>query len=93
MAMGILSGALTEGLMVLATRQHVRAWEGELESVHRKAAWQLYEELWRWSSGRNSDLSPGERRALTPRARVRRGRAGRERASRREVAAARDRTL
>jgi len=25
MAMGILSGALTEGLMVLATRQHVRA--------------------------------------------------------------------
>jgi len=64
MAMGILSGALTEGLMVLATRQHVRAWEGELESVHRKAAWQLYEELWRWSSGRNPELSPGQRRAL-----------------------------
>ena len=64
LAMGILSGALTEGLMVLATRQHVRAWEGELESVHRKAAWELYEELWLWSSGRNPELSPGQRRTL-----------------------------
>ena len=64
MAMGILSGALTEGLMVLATRQHVRAWEGELESVHRTAAWTLYEELWRWSTERNPELSPGRRRTL-----------------------------
>ena len=64
MAMGILSGALTEGLMVLATRQHVRAWEGELESVHRSAAWTLYDELWRWSSERNPELSPDQRRPL-----------------------------
>ncbi len=64
LAMGILSGALTEGLMVLATRQHVRAWEGELESVHRKAAWELYDELWWWSSMRNPELSPGQRRSL-----------------------------
>ena len=28
-------------LMILATRQHVRAWEGELESVYRSAAWFL----------------------------------------------------
>ncbi len=64
LAMGILSGALTEGLMVLATRQHVRAWEGELESVHRGAAWRLYDELWRWSSQRNPEIEPFERRAL-----------------------------
>ena len=64
LAMGILSGALSEGLMVLATRQHVRAWEGELEAVHRRTAWMAYDELWRWSSQENPELSNTQRRAL-----------------------------
>lgn len=64
MAMGILSGALTEGLMVLATRQHVRAWEGELGAVHRSAAWALFDELWRWTAERNPEIPPDRRRTL-----------------------------
>jgi len=64
MAMGILSGALTEGLMVLATRQHVHAWEGELSAVHRDAAWFLYDQLWRWTVERSPDLAPEDRRLL-----------------------------
>jgi hypothetical protein len=42
----------------------VRAWEGELAAVHRGAAWVLYDVLWRWTSDRNPDLPPGDRRAL-----------------------------
>jgi hypothetical protein len=63
LAMGILSGALSEGLMVLATRQHVRAWEGELGAVHRAAGWILYDELWRWSAALTPELPPERRRA------------------------------
>jgi hypothetical protein len=57
----ILGGALTEGLAVLATRQHVRAWRGELASVYRDAAWTLYDELWRWAAARKPELDPAER--------------------------------
>jgi hypothetical protein len=60
----LLTGALSEGLMVLATRQHVRAWEGELDSVYRGAAWYLYGELWRWTEHARPDLPIGERRRL-----------------------------
>ena len=35
----LLSATITEGLAVMATRQHVKAWRGELDSVHREAAW------------------------------------------------------
>jgi hypothetical protein len=41
LARRLLAGALTEGLAVLATRQHVKAWRGELASVFRDAAWAL----------------------------------------------------
>ncbi len=60
----ILSGLLSEGLMVLATRQHVKAWEGELAAVYRSAAWYLYGELWRWAEQRKPDLPAAERRRL-----------------------------
>jgi hypothetical protein len=60
----LLSGALGEGLMVLATRQHVKAWESEEEAGFRDAAWGLYEELWRWSEAHNPDLPPEDRRSL-----------------------------
>ena len=64
LAMALLTGALSEGLMVLATRQHVKAWEQGLESVYRDAAWFLYEELWRWAEERKPELPPRERRRL-----------------------------
>lgn len=67
LAMRLFTGMLSEGLMMLATRQHVRAWEGELNSVHGDAAWYLYGELWRWAEARKPDLPKGERRMLLDR--------------------------
>jgi len=64
LAMRLLTGLISEGLMIAATRQHVKAWEGELAAVYRSAAWYLYEELWRWSEQRKPDLAGGERRRL-----------------------------
>lgn len=63
----LLTGLLSEGLMVAATRQHVKAWEGELSAVYRDAAWYLYGEMWRWTQQRNPGLSGAERRALLDR--------------------------
>ncbi len=60
----LLSAAVSEGLAVLATRQHVRAWRGELASVFREAAWYLYDELWFWASRKKPDLGSAERRRL-----------------------------
>jgi len=60
----LLSATITEGLAVMATRQHVKAWRGELDSVHREAAWFLYDEFWTWASCRKPDLDPAERRQL-----------------------------
>ncbi len=51
----------------LATRQHVKAWEGELSAVYRAAAWYLYGELWHWAARLKPDLSPAERRQLLDR--------------------------
>ncbi len=60
----MLAAAFTEGLAVLSTRQHVKAWRGELKSVFREAAWFLYQELWRWASVKKPDLDPASRRLL-----------------------------
>jgi hypothetical protein len=64
LARRLLAGTLTEGLAVLATRQHVKAWRGELASVFRDAAWALYDELWRWAAERKPELAPPERARL-----------------------------
>jgi hypothetical protein len=66
-SMRLLSALLSEGLMVLATRQHVKAWEGELSAVYRSAAWYLYGELWHWAEGLKPDLSAADRRRLLDR--------------------------
>jgi hypothetical protein len=60
----LLAATITEGLAVMATRQHVKAWRGELDSVHREAAWFLYGELWTWASLRKPGLESGKRRLL-----------------------------
>jgi hypothetical protein len=62
--LNLVAGAVSEGLMALATRQHVKAWEGELAAVHRSAAWVLFDELWRWSAERNLEIPALERREL-----------------------------
>jgi len=67
LALRLFTGLLSEGLMVLATRQHVKAWQGELSAVCRNAAWYLYDELWRWAEARKPDLPPRERRLLLDR--------------------------
>jgi hypothetical protein len=64
LGLNLMAGAISEGLMALATRQHVKAWEGELAAVHRAAAWVLYDELWRWSSERNPEIEAPQRREL-----------------------------
>lgn len=66
-SMRLLSALLSEGLMVLATRQHVKAWEGELSAVYRAASWYLYGELWHWAARLKPDLSAAERRRLLDR--------------------------
>lgn len=64
LARRLLTGAITEGLAVAATRQHVKAWRGELTSVYRETAWFLYEELWAWAAWRKPELGGFERRHL-----------------------------
>jgi hypothetical protein len=63
----LLAGLLSEGLMVAATRQHVKAWGAELDAVYRRSAWFLYGELWQWARELKPDLPAGERRRLLDR--------------------------
>ncbi len=67
LARSLLSGFLSEGLMVLATRQHVRAWEESLGAVCSCASWFLYQELWDWSQEKNPELASEERRRMLDR--------------------------
>lgn len=67
LAMRVLTGGLSEGLMVLASRQYVRAQEGELAALFRNVAWALYHRLWRWTAEANPDLDAAERRRLLDR--------------------------
>ena len=60
----LLLGGIGEALMVLASRQYVKAWEQELKSVHRYAAWSLYDALWHLSLQYQPTLATGERLAL-----------------------------
>jgi hypothetical protein len=64
LALSVLSGILSEGLMALATRQHVKAWKAGLASVCTDSAWFLYEELWHWAERKKPELNAAERRRL-----------------------------
>jgi hypothetical protein len=59
----VLAGGLSEGLMVLAARQYVKAWEGELSSLFHGAAWNLFWHLWHLSLELRPELNPPARRA------------------------------
>ncbi len=67
LAMRVLTGGISEGLMVLASRQYVRAQEGELAALFRDVAWTLYHRLWQWTAEANPDLDAPERRQLLDR--------------------------
>lgn len=67
LAMRVLTGGVSEGLMVLASRQYVRAAEGELAALFRDTAWTLYQRLWQWTAEANPDLDASERRQLLDR--------------------------
>jgi hypothetical protein len=60
----LLAGGLSEGLMVMAARQYVRAWEQEMSAVYTAAAWHLFRELWQVSSDLQPALPAGERKRL-----------------------------
>jgi hypothetical protein len=64
LALSVLSGILSEGLMAVATRQHVKAWKAGLASVCAGSAWFLYEEMWHWAQRKKPELNTAERRHL-----------------------------
>ncbi|GAB4537415.1 MAG: hypothetical protein Kow0063_24160 [Anaerolineae bacterium] len=60
----LVLGGLSEILMVLASRQYVKAWGRETEPIHMQAVWFLRAELWRLSLDRRPDMQAEERTAL-----------------------------
>ena len=58
---GLILGGLAEGLMVMASRQYVKAWAVETTLVHTEAAWYLTEALWHLSREMQPDLEAGKR--------------------------------
>ncbi len=57
-------GGLSEGLMVLATLQYIKAWESETALVHNQAIWWLFEGLWRLSREFRPEMPAAERQRL-----------------------------
>lgn len=57
-------GGLSEGLMVLATLQYIKAWESETALVHNQAIWWLFEGLWRLSREFRPEMPAVERQRL-----------------------------
>jgi hypothetical protein len=57
-------GFMSEGLMVLAARQYVRAWEEEMRATYLEAAWVLYDFYWALSVSVQTELESVQRRVL-----------------------------
>jgi hypothetical protein len=57
-------GGLSEGLMVLATLQYVKAWETETALVNDQALWWLFGGLWRLSREFRPKMAAQERQEL-----------------------------
>jgi hypothetical protein len=60
----VLIGGLSEALMVLASRQYVKAFTRELEAFYQQVIWQLRTHFWRFSAARRPELDPSERVVL-----------------------------
>ncbi|MCB8922033.1 MAG: hypothetical protein H6662_10645 [Ardenticatenaceae bacterium] len=63
----LLAGGISEGLMVLASRQYVKAAETEIVSVYRNAGWYVYRALWQLSAQLQPDADPAQRRQVLDR--------------------------
>jgi hypothetical protein len=60
----VLIGGMSEVLMVLASRQYVKAFTRELEAFYQQVTWQLRAHFWRLSAARRPGLARSEREAL-----------------------------
>ena len=60
----VLVGGLSEALMVLASRQYVKAFTRELTAFYQQVTWQLRAHFWRLSAARRPGLAPSERTVL-----------------------------
>jgi hypothetical protein len=60
----LLIGGLSETLMILASRQYVKAYNRDLDAMHRQAAWRLRRHLWRLSAANRPELADETRTAL-----------------------------
>lgn len=58
----LLAGGFSESLMVLASRQYVKAFKAEIASICQSAAWYLFGELWQLSVQHQTELEPAARR-------------------------------
>lgn len=59
----LVTGLLAEGVMVVANRQHIKAWDVEAQAPHDHAAWYLRDAYWRLSESTLPDMPPSERLA------------------------------
>jgi hypothetical protein len=62
-----MMGGASEGLMVLAARQYVKAWEEEMRASYNASAWYLSQEYWELSARLRPDLPLQARRQLVDR--------------------------
>lgn len=60
----LLPAVLAESLMVVASRQYVKAWEEEARLIQRQASWHVREALWRLAEDFRPDLAPAQRLLL-----------------------------
>ncbi|MCD4685030.1 MAG: hypothetical protein K8S97_03735, partial [Anaerolineae bacterium] len=60
----LLVGGVAQGLEVLATIQHIKAWEAEFVFSHEDVVWALYEHFWRLSAETQPELDAAARHAL-----------------------------
>jgi hypothetical protein len=60
----MLIGGLSETLMVLASRQYVKAYNRDLDAMHRQSAWRVRSHLWRLSAANRPELTDESRTAL-----------------------------
>lgn len=59
-----LLGGLSEALIILTSRQYIKAWDQEMRTTHHQAAWFLYEMLWQLSYQAQPDLPSEQRQTL-----------------------------
>lgn len=58
----LLIGGASESLMVLASRQYIKAFQTEIAANCRQAGWHLYQELWALSTQLQPGMDPAVRR-------------------------------